>query len=565
MMHIPRVAAIARRQAPRLAFAPKRIGYSPILARSFSVPTSQVPPTPPPTTESTSQTPIVIVKPLSRWRQFLQTLGRVTLITIVTATGVFIYVTQKDRHPGEQRDFDPEKKTIVVLGSGWGATSMLKSLDTEDYNVVVISPRNYFLFTPLLPSVAIGTLDSRSIIQPTRYITRHKSRRVYVYEAEAQEVDPKNKTVTFADNSPVKGGVSSTTIPYDYLVYAVGAETQTFGIPGVREHACFMKELHDAEKLRTTIMDCIESAAFKDQSDDEIDRLLHCVVVGGGPTGVELSGELHDFLKEDLENWYPDIAPRLRITLIEALPNVLPTFSRELIKYTESTFKENKIDVMTKTMVKEIKEKSVTVQNATGERVEIPFGAIVWAAGNVGRPITRKLMEHFPEHQTNKRGITVDDFLRMKGADGIFAVGDCTATSYAPTAQVASQEGTYLARLFGQIAKKEKLEKRLADLRSGPHTDETAREIENVVKQINKASKLRPFHYSHQGSLAYIGSEKAIADLPFLNGNFASGGVATYLFWRSAYLSNLFSLRNRFLVINDWLKVKIFGRDVSRE
>ncbi|CUA71118.1 NADH dehydrogenase [Rhizoctonia solani] len=565
MMHIPRVAAIARRQAPRLAFAPKRIGYSPILARSFSVPTSQVPPTPPPTTESTSQAPIVIVKPLSRWRQFLQTLGRVTLITIVTATGVFIYVTQKDRHPGEQRDFDPEKKTIVVLGSGWGATSMLKSLDTEDYNVVVISPRNYFLFTPLLPSVAIGTLDSRSIIQPTRYITRHKSRRVYVYEAEAQEVDPKNKTVTFADNSPVKGGVSSTTIPYDYLVYAVGAETQTFGIPGVREHACFMKELHDAEKLRTTIMDCIESAAFKDQSDDEIDRLLHCVVVGGGPTGVELSGELHDFLKEDLENWYPDIAPRLRITLIEALPNVLPTFSRELIKYTESTFKENKIDVMTKTMVKEIKEKSVTVQNATGERVEIPFGAIVWAAGNVGRPITRKLMEHFPEHQTNKRGITVDDFLRMKGADGIFAVGDCTATSYAPTAQVASQEGTYLARLFGQIAKKEKLEKRLADLRSGPHTDETAREIENVVKQINKASKLRPFHYSHQGSLAYIGSEKAIADLPFLNGNFASGGVATYLFWRSAYLSNLFSLRNRFLVINDWLKVKIFGRDVSRE
>ncbi|CAE6425174.1 unnamed protein product, partial [Rhizoctonia solani] len=483
--------------------------------------------------------------------------------------GVFIYITQKDRHPGEQHDFDPEKKTIVVLGSGWGATSMLKSLDTEDYNVVVISPRNYFLFTPLLPSVAIGTLDSRSIIQPTRYITRHKSRRVYVYEAEAQEVDPKNKTVTFADLSPVKGGVSSTTIPYDYLVYAVGAETQTFGIPGVRENACFMKELHDAEKLRTTIMDCIESAAFKDQSDEEIDRLLHCVVVGGGPTGVELSGELHDFLKEDLENWYPDIAPRLRITLIEAswdrLPNVLPTFSRELIKYTESTFKENKIDVMTKTMVKEIKEKSVLVQNAAGERVEIPFGAIVWAAGNVGRPITRKLMEHFPEHQTNKRGITVDDFLRMKGADGIFAVGDCTATSYAPTAQVASQEGTYLARLFGQIAKKDKLEKRLAELRAGPHTDETERQIESVVKQINKASKLRPFHYSHQGSLAYIGSEKAIADLPFLNGNFASGGVATYLFWRSAYLSNLFSLRNRFLVINDWLKVKIFGRDVSRE
>ncbi|KAB5592719.1 External NADH dehydrogenase [Ceratobasidium theobromae] len=571
MMRIPRAASIARRQVPiaRLAFAPPRITHSLILTRPFSTPTSQVPP-PNYNSNSESKTqpgPIVIVKPLSRWRSFLQTLGRVTLVSILTATGIFIYVTQKDRYPGEQKPFDSEKKTIVILGSGWGATSMLKSLDTEDYNVVVISPRNYFLFTPLLPSVAIGTLDSRSIIQPTRYITRHKSRRVYVYEAEAQSVDPTNKTVTFVDNSPIKGGISSTTIPYDYLVYAVGAETQTFGIPGVREYSCFMKELHDAEKLRTTIMDCIESAAFKDQSDEEIDRLLHTVVVGGGPTGVELSGELHDFLKEDLENWYPDIAPRLRITLIEALPNVLPTFSRELIKYTESTFKENKIDVLTKTMVKEIKEKSVVVQNAAGERIEIPFGVIVWAAGNVGRPITRKLMEYFPEHQTNKRGITVDDFLRMKGADGIFAVGDCTATSYAPTAQVASQEGTYLARLFGQLAKKERLEARLAELRSPstPQTEEAAREIESVVKQINKASKLRPFHYSHQGSLAYIGSEKAIADLPFLNGNLASGGVATYLFWRSAYLSNLFSLRNRFLVINDWLKVKIFGRDVSRE
>ncbi|CUA75573.1 NADH dehydrogenase [Rhizoctonia solani] len=285
-------------------------------------------------------------------------------------------------------------------------------------------------------------------------------------------------------------------------------------------------------------------------------RLLR--LAGSEPIDSDLPAGL-----EDLENWYPDIAPRLRITLIEALPNVLPTFSRELIKY----IKQNKIDVMTKTMVKEIKEKSVTAQNATSEHVEIPFGAIVWATGNVGRPITRKLMEHFPEHQTNnlKRGITVDDFLRMKGADGIFAVGDCTATSYAPTAQVASQEETYLARLFGQIAKKETLKKRLAALRSGPHTDETTRDIESVVKQINKASKLRPFHYSHQGSLAYIGSEKAIADLPFLNGNFTSGGVATYLFWPSAYLSNLFSLRNRFLVINDWLKVKIFGRDVSRE
>lgn len=106
-------------------------------------------------------------------------------------------VTQKQVHPGDQLDNDPSKPTLVVLGSGWGATSFLKNFDSDEYNVVVISPRNYFLFTPLLPSVTVGTLEPRSIIQPTRYITRHKKRKVAVYEAEAQEVDPVKKSVTF--------------------------------------------------------------------------------------------------------------------------------------------------------------------------------------------------------------------------------------------------------------------------------------------------------------------------------------------------------------------------------
>jgi len=487
-------------------------------------------------------------------------------VVTVGTLGVLYYLAQKEKTPGVQLPHDPEKKTLVVLGSGWGATSLLNSMDTTDYNVIVISPKNYFLFTPLLPSVAVGTLNPRSIIQPTRYVTRHKKRQVSVIEASATEVDPVAKTVKFEDTSEIQGQVAQTTVNYDYLVFAVGAEVQTFNIPGVKEHACFMKELEDAEKMQRRFLDCLESAAFPGQSTQEINRLLHMVVVGGGPTGIEVSGEIHDFLEEDLRSWYPELAESVRITLVEALPSVLPMFSKQLIDYTESTFKEAKIDILTKTMVKEIKEKSVILQTPDKQVIEVPCGLVIWAAGNKLRKVTMDLMAKLPQDQTNRRGITVDEHLRMAGTNGsIFAIGDCTATSYAPTAQVASQQGAYLARIFAQIAKRDGLETRLKTLQREPLTEESKAEVESIEKQLAKADKLRPFRYSHQGSLAYIGSDKAIADLPFFNGNLSTGGVATFLFWRSAYLSTLFSMRNRILVATDWMKVKLFGRDVSRE
>jgi len=303
---------------------------------------------------------------------------------------------------------------------------------------------------------------------------------------------------------------------------------------GVTDHACFLKELWDADKIRQKLMDCIETAAFKNQSEEEIDRLMHMVVVGGGPTGVEYAGELHDFLHDDLQKWYPEIAGRLRITLIEALPNVLPAFSKQLIQYTESTFRENKIDILTRTMVKDVKEQCVVVQDANKEIREIPYGLLVWATGNTSRPLTRNLMTKLPHTQNVRRGLVVDDFLRMLGAEGIYALGDCTATQYAPTAQVASQQGQYLAQSFNKIGHKARYERELATLRADPNA--LPEQIENVVKKLNRVSKPTPFHYSHQGSLAYIGSEKAIADLPLFNGNLASGGGAAMLFWRSAYV-----------------------------
>jgi NADH:ubiquinone reductase (non-electrogenic) len=476
----------------------------------------------------------------------------------------------------EQEDPDPSKKTLVILGTGWGSVSLLKKLDTENYNVVVISPRNYFLFTPLLPSCTTGAIEHRSIMEPVRNFLRHKKTSVRFYEAEATKIDYEKKIVHIDDDSEIKGDVSSTEVPFDMLVIGVGAENATFGIPGVREHSCFLKEVGDAQRIRKRIMDCCETATFKDQHPDEIKRLLHMVVVGGGPTGVEFAGELQDFFMNDLRKWIPDIIDNFHVTLVEALPNVLPMFSKHLIDYTEKTFKEETIEIRTKTMVKKVTDKFIEAETTkpNGERVveQIPYGLLVWATGNAVRPVVRDLMSQIPAQKDSRRGLAVNEYLVVKGTENIWAVGDCAVANYAPTAQVASQEGSFLARLFNQMAKTEVIEKELARLSEAQEKAPTPEartevfsQIKDMQRQLRRVKTIGPFEYSHQGSLAYIGSEKAVADVSWLTGNIASGGQLTYLFWRSAYLSMCFSTRNRILVIMDWVKAKVFGRDVSRE
>ncbi|KAM3501128.1 hypothetical protein MY10362_005810 [Beauveria mimosiformis] len=499
---------------------------------------------------------------------------RLTYLSVLATLGYTAYVIYDDRNPGEQFVPDPSKKTLVILGTGWGSVALLKNLDTENYNVVVVSPRNYFLFTPLLPSCTTGLIEHRSIMEPVRAILRHKKGAANFYEAEATNVDTERKTITVVDKSEVQGATNTTEIPYDMLVVGVGAENATFGIPGVREHSCFLKEIGDAQRIRKKIMDCVETAALRGQSEEEMKRLMHMVVVGGGPTGVEFAGELQDFFEEDIKKLVPGISPRFKVTLIEALPNVLPSFSKQLIDYTENTLREEKIDIMTKTMVKNVTENTVEAEiskpDGTKERVQIPYGLLVWAAGNAVRPIVKDMMARIPAQKDSRRGLAVNEYLVVQGARDVWAVGDCAVAGYAPTAQVASQEGSFLARLFNNMAKTESLEARIHDLgskmnlKAGNAADD-AQQIEVLEKQLRRIKDVKPFRYSHQGSLAYIGSEKAVADVSWWNGNLATGGSLTYLFWRSAYLSMCFSTRNRVLVILDWLKSKAFGRDISRE
>jgi NADH:ubiquinone reductase (non-electrogenic) len=441
----------------------------------------------------------------------------------------------------------------LQIGTGWGAVSLLKKLDTDLYNVTVISPRNYFLFTPLLPSCTTGTVEHRSIMEPIRSIIRHKKTAVKFYEAEATKIDVERKVISINDNSDIKGETNMTEVPYDMLVVSVGAENATFGIPGVREHSCFLKEIGDAQQIRKKIMDCVETAIFKDQTPEEVERLLHMVVVGGGPTGVEFAGELRDFFDQDIKKWVPEISDKFHVTLIEALPNVLPMFSKQLIDYTESTFKEEKITIKTKTAVKKVTDRTVEAE-ATGpdgkKTTEIfPYGLLVWATGNAVRPVVKDLMSQIPAQKDSRRGLAVNEYLVVQGTKDIWATGDCAVAGYAPTAQVASQEGAFLARLFNTMAKSEAIESKISALSQTLNLQPgdaaaVANEIELHEKQLRRIKDIKPFHYTHQGSLAYIGSERAVADVSWLNGNFATGGGLTYLFWRSAYLSMCFSSKS---------------------
>jgi NADH:ubiquinone reductase (non-electrogenic) len=275
-------------------------------------------------------------------------------------------------------------------------------------------------------------------------------------------------------------------------------------------------------------------------------------------------------------------------------------FSKQLIDYTEKTFREETITIRTKTMVKKVSDKFIEAEtiDPDGKKhlEQIPYGLLVWATGNALRPVVRDLMSQIPAQKDSRRGLAVNEYLVVKGTENIWAVGDCAVANYAPTAQVASQEGAFLARLFNQMAKTQDIEVELKQLSEAQEKapnkearDQVFVEIKELQKRLRRVKQVGPFEYSHQGSLAYIGSEKAVADISWLSGNFATGGTLTYLFWRSAYLSMCFSsefapmsfplclkyvrladlknfsARNRILVILDWVKAKMFGRDVSRE
>jgi NADH dehydrogenase FAD-containing subunit len=240
-----------------------------------------------------------------------------------------------------------------------------------------VSPRSYFAFTPLLASTAVGTLEFRTALEPVR------SRRTNVtfFQGWADDVDFKNKTITIeqAVDDPMQGLALTTDrhagetqeqralekqsdieqgrmfdITYDKLIVTVGCYSQTFGTPGVKEHAFFLKDVGDARKIRNRLLACFEAAALPTTPDEMRRQLLNFAVVGGGPTGIEFSAELHDLIREDMAKIYPELIPLHKITVYDVAEKVLPMFDEKLAHYAMNKFKREGIDIKTQHHVEQL-------------------------------------------------------------------------------------------------------------------------------------------------------------------------------------------------------------------
>ncbi|KAL0489770.1 NADH quinone reductase, partial [Acrasis kona] len=424
------------------------------------------------------------------------------------------------------------KKELVILGAGWAGFRLIKDIDLAKYNVHVISPRNHFLFTPLLSSAASGTLEFRSVIEPIRRV--HHSSNYHCYEGGVTDINPSNKTVTINPNDDQDAPFE---LRYDRLVIAIGCDVNTYGLPGVAENAYPIKEIHHARAIRKNIINCFERASNPNTSLELRRELLHFVVVGAGPTGIELAAELHDLMYQDLfKNFPQEIQLDVQMTVLEASPTILTAFDQSLQDYTRKVFTKERIRLRTETSVKEIPDPHTVV---LADNSVIKCGMVIWSAGIGPRKVIKELRDKIPVDDKWKK-IPVDDFLRVKDLKDVFAMGDCAVVSSKPltaTAQVAQQQGKYLANILNKI----------------DSTDE-------VFENAEENHVLKPFFYRHQGLMAYIGSYKAVSDI----GDVKIGGYASWLLWRSAYLTKLVSWKNKLLVPFDWAKTFFFGRDISK-
>ncbi|KAI8337753.1 FAD/NAD-P-binding domain-containing protein [Chlamydoabsidia padenii] len=472
-------------------------------------------------------TQVVIFK--SRQRSFMQ--RRVHLHTQSHSSLQPINIhTKKHARAITPKKVTLPKNRVVILGSGWAGFKLMRELDREKYDVSVVSPRNYFVFTPLLASTSVGSLEFRCVTEPVRGYTKN----ITYHQASCDGIDLENKTIHCITQIP---GTEKTqfTLDYDTLVVAVGSYSNTFNIPGVKDNACFLKDVQDARKIRKRLIECFEYASQPGLTDSQKSDKLHFVVVGAGPTGIEFSAELYDFISSDVSRLYPDLIKFTRMTLYDVAPQILSGFDSKLSSYAHQQFDLKGIQIKTRRQVENVMPNKLMIK----DEGEVPFGLLVWSTGQMQNPLVAKLeiaKDAKKQRILTNANLQVLDNAKVPYPD-VFAVGDCATIEghdLPLTAQVATQKAIYLSKVL------------------------------NKKRPTDVSSAAEGFKFKNRGIMAYIGSAEALVDMSSVHREAKNSGRLAWLLWRSAYFSMSMSVRNRMLIPYYWLLTWSFGRDISK-
>lgn len=398
------------------------------------------------------------------------------------------------------------KKQIVIIGAGFAGLKLARSLNNHPgYCITLIDKNNYHQFQPLFYQVAMASLDASNISFPLRHMFK-KSKNVSIRLATVVNIDTENNKVE----------TTSGHFNYDYLVIATGATTNYFGNKAIEAQAFPMKSTWEALQIRNSLLQHFEDAVSSKMAKSE--KLLSVVIVGGGPTGVELSGALAEMKRDSLPNEYPELDfTQMHVYLLEGTGKLLGNMSEISSKKSKEYLEEMGVTVKVNTIVKDYDGKRVLLQDAS----EIDSALVIWAAGvkgNMPSGIDQNLV-------TKSNQIKTDIFNKILSSDKVFAVGD-----------IAFIETEQYPRGFPQLASV---------------AIDQASNLANNFKLIASQKSIKPFKYVDKGSMATVGRNKAVVDLAKPKLSFH--GFFAWLIWMTLHLFLLIGFKNKLIVFINWI------------
>ena len=395
------------------------------------------------------------------------------------------------------------KPRIVIVGAGFAGLTLSRKLSQKDYQIVIIDRNNFHQFQPLLYQVAMSGIEPSSIAFPLRRLFR-KKKNVHIRVAELEAVAPEEKYIMTNEGR----------VNYDILVLATGVTTNFYGNDDIEKNTYSLKSVSDALFLRNAILSDLEKA-LTERDADKRKALIDLVVVGGGPTGVELAGSLAEMRKYILPKEYPELNPReMEVHLIQSRPDLLHGMSEEASEKSRLFLEELGVDILTGVRVTAYDGHEITLNNDQ----KLYARKVIWAAGITGHRIAG-----IPDasYAYGDR-IKTNAFNQVVGCEDIYALGD----------NAYMEEGEYEGH--PQVAQPAIQQARLL-----------ARNLNGSVK----GKSFAPFQYKDLGSLATIGRNKAVADLPY----WKTQGFVAWIIWLVVHLKSILGVRNKLLVLTNWI------------